>query len=245
MFVIKTILVQSHMFLFFHCFSFWLMKPVLPVSPITFSCYPSSPLCQHLPFQIKSDSVKSPVKIPPYDFHFSGVYYRLYLVKHTQYCCQTFSQYLINILNFNSTSWIFKTVCCFGDQKSSLWNHLFQFSFNPPLFTISFMKSLYEADMICMPPVSVYDTIITWTNYFIWFCVYSLSCFSQYFTVIETLYTKFSILTIFKCISVVLMSRECMLLGSVSSQQRFGVTDIKAASVCHSSQVLDRRCYTS
>ena len=28
-----------------------------------------------------------------------------------------------------------------------------------------------------------------------------------------------------------LMSGECMLLGSVSSQQRFGVTDIKALSV--------------
>ena len=87
MFVIKKILVQSHMFLFFHCFSFWLMRPVLPVSPITFSCYPSSPLCQHLPFQIKSDSVKSPVKIPPYDFHFSGV---------IEFCLVP-SIYLINI----------------------------------------------------------------------------------------------------------------------------------------------------
>ena len=31
----------------------------------------------------------------------------------------------------------------------------------------------------------------------------------------------------------------------VSSQQRFGVTDIKAPSACHSSQVLDRQCYSS
>ena len=31
----------------------------------------------------------------------------------------------------------------------------------------------------------------------------------------------------------------------VSSQQRFGVTDIKAPSACHSSQVLDRPCFTS
>ena len=31
----------------------------------------------------------------------------------------------------------------------------------------------------------------------------------------------------------------------VSSQQRFGVTDIKAPSACHSSQVLDRPCYSS
>ena len=30
-----------------------------------------------------------------------------------------------------------------------------------------------------------------------------------------------------------------------SSQQRFGVTDIKAPSVCHSSRVLDRPCYSS
>ena len=36
------------------------------------------------------------------------------------------------------------------------------------------------------------------------------------------------------------MSRECMLLGSVSSQPRFGVTDIKAPSAVHSSRVLDR-----
>ena len=31
----------------------------------------------------------------------------------------------------------------------------------------------------------------------------------------------------------------------VSSQQRFGVTDIKAPLVCHSSRVLDRPCYSS
>ena len=31
----------------------------------------------------------------------------------------------------------------------------------------------------------------------------------------------------------------------VLSQQRFGVTDIKAPSACHSSQVLDRPCYSS
>ena len=31
----------------------------------------------------------------------------------------------------------------------------------------------------------------------------------------------------------------------VSSQQRFGVTDIKAPSPCHSTQVLDRPCYSS
>ena len=31
----------------------------------------------------------------------------------------------------------------------------------------------------------------------------------------------------------------------VSSQQRFGLTDIKAPSACHSSQVLDRPCYSS
>ena len=31
----------------------------------------------------------------------------------------------------------------------------------------------------------------------------------------------------------------------VSSQQRFGVTDIKAPSACHSSQVLDRLCHSS
>ena len=31
----------------------------------------------------------------------------------------------------------------------------------------------------------------------------------------------------------------------VLSQQRFGVTDIKAPSACHSSQVLDRLCYNS
>ena len=30
----------------------------------------------------------------------------------------------------------------------------------------------------------------------------------------------------------------------VSSQQRFGVTGIKAPSPCHSSRVLDRLCYT-
>ena len=139
----------------------------------------------------------------------------------------------------------FQNTMLFGDQKFSLRNHLFQFSFSPPLFTMSFMESLYEEDMICMSPVSVCDTIITWTNYFIWFCVYSLSHFPQYFIVIETLYTKFSVLSIFKYISVVLMSRECMLLGSVSSQQKFGVTDIKASSACHSSQVLDRLCYSS
>ena len=69
---------------------------------------------------------------------------------------------------------------------------------------MTFMKSLYEAYMICMSPVSVCDMIIAWTNYFIWFCVYSLSHFFQYFIVIEMLYTKFSILTIFKYISVVL-----------------------------------------
>ena len=31
----------------------------------------------------------------------------------------------------------------------------------------------------------------------------------------------------------------------VSSQQRFGLTDIKAPSACHSPQVLDRPCYSS
>ena len=31
----------------------------------------------------------------------------------------------------------------------------------------------------------------------------------------------------------------------VSSQQRFGVMDIKAPSACHSSRVLDRPCYSS
>ena len=31
----------------------------------------------------------------------------------------------------------------------------------------------------------------------------------------------------------------------VLSQQRFGVTDIKAPSACYSSQVLDRPCYSS
>ena len=36
-----------------------------------------------------------------------------------------------------------------------------------------------------------------------------------------------------------------MLLGSVSSQQRCGVTDIKAPSACHSSRVLERSCYSS
>ena len=41
------------------------------------------------------------------------------------------------------------------------------------------------------------------------------------------------------------LSRECMFLGSVSSQQRFGVTDIKVPWVCHSSRVLDRPCYSS
>ena len=30
---------------------------------------------------------------------------------------------------------------------------------------------------------------------------------------------------------MILLSGKCMLLGSVSSQQRFGVTDIKALSV--------------
>ena len=42
-----------------------------------------------------------------------------------------------------------------------------------------------------------------------------------------------------------LLSGECMLLGSVSSQQGFGVTDIKAPSACHSSQVSNRPCYSS
>ena len=41
------------------------------------------------------------------------------------------------------------------------------------------------------------------------------------------------------------LSDECISLGSVSSQQRFGVTDIKAPSACHSSRVLDRPCYGS
>ena len=41
-----------------------------------------------------------------------------------------------------------------------------------------------------------------------------------------------------------LMSGKCMLLISVSSQQRFGVTDIKP-HVRHSSRVLDRPCYSS
>ena len=31
----------------------------------------------------------------------------------------------------------------------------------------------------------------------------------------------------------------------ISSQQRFGMMDIKAPSVCHSSWVLDRPCYSS
>ena len=42
-----------------------------------------------------------------------------------------------------------------------------------------------------------------------------------------------------------IVSGKCMLLGSVSSQQRFGVTDIKAPSACHSSRVLERSCYSS
>ena len=42
-----------------------------------------------------------------------------------------------------------------------------------------------------------------------------------------------------------LLSGECMLLGSVSSQQGFGVMDIKAPSACHSSQVSNRPCYSS
>ena len=48
------------------------------------------------------------------------------------------------------------------------------------------------------------------------------------------------------------LSGECNLLGSVSSQQRFEATDIKALGVsqisdrpCYSSQVLDRPCYSS
>ena len=40
------------------------------------------------------------------------------------------------------------------------------------------------------------------------------------------------------------LSGECMLLSSVSSQQRFGVMDIKP-QVRHSSRVLDRPCYSS
>ena len=49
----------------------------------------------------------------------------------------------------------------------------------------------------------------------------------------------------FSCNSFILiLSGECILLGSVSSQQRFEVTDIKALA-CHSSQVLDRLCYSS
>ena len=43
----------------------------------------------------------------------------------------------------------------------------------------------------------------------------------------------------------IFLSRECMFLGSVSSQQRFGVTDIKAPSACHSSQVSKGPCYSS
>ena len=31
----------------------------------------------------------------------------------------------------------------------------------------------------------------------------------------------------------------------VSSQQKFGVMDIKAPAACHSSRVLDRQCYSS
>ena len=38
------------------------------------------------------------------------------------------------------------------------------------------------------------------------------------------------------------MSEECNLLGSVSSQQKFEVTDIKALGM---SQLSDRPCYTS
>ena len=41
------------------------------------------------------------------------------------------------------------------------------------------------------------------------------------------------------------VSGECVLLGSVSSQQRFGVTDIKALLACHSSWVFGRPCYSS
>ena len=43
---------------------------------------------------------------------------------------------------------------------------------------------------------------------------------------------------------VIDMSGECMLLGSVSSQQTFGVTDIKAFPR-YRSRVLDRLCYIS
>ena len=42
--------------------------------------------------------------------------------------------------------------------------------------------------------------------------------------------------------SMFLMSGECNLLGSVSSQQRFAATDIKALGV---SQLLDSLCYSS
>ena len=38
------------------------------------------------------------------------------------------------------------------------------------------------------------------------------------------------------------VSGECSASVFVSSQQGFGVTDIKAPSACHSSRVLDRPC---
>ena len=48
------------------------------------------------------------------------------------------------------------------------------------------------------------------------------------------------------------MSGECDLLGSVSSQQKFEVTDVKALGMsqlsdrpCYSSRLLDRPCYSS
>ena len=40
------------------------------------------------------------------------------------------------------------------------------------------------------------------------------------------------------------VTRVCVPLFFVLSQQRFGVTDIKAPSACHSSQVMDRPCYS-
>ena len=45
------------------------------------------------------------------------------------------------------------------------------------------------------------------------------------------------------CRQTLFVTRVCVPRFCVSSQQRFGVTDIKAPSACHSSRVLDRPCY--
>ena len=71
---------------------------------------------------------------------------------------------------------------------------------------------------------------------FAWFCQPSIPCVSlehsaqiSYLMLIAALQVSTSW---FICNKVyIILSDECMLLGSVSSQQRFGVTDIKALSV--------------